>query len=87
MATGSRIFFAGIGTTFVIMAAGFGGGLLVAKSAVNESPSQNRVSTHQVAPIEAVRVIPITAAAAAPATQTAAIEHVPKLYLMKQTPI
>jgi hypothetical protein len=75
MATGSRIFFAGIGTTFIIMAAGFGGGLMFAKSAVNDLPLQNRVSTHQVSP---VRVIPITRAEAAPALQPlAAVEPVP----------
>jgi hypothetical protein len=33
MASNARIFFAGVGTTFVILAIGFGGGLMLAKSA------------------------------------------------------
>jgi hypothetical protein len=75
MTSGSRIFFSGIGTAFIIMATGFGGGLMFAKTAVNDSPSQNRASTHQIAP---VRVIPLTTAEAAPVTQSvAAVQPVP----------
>ena len=31
MASNARIFLAGVGTTFIILGAGFGGGLLMAK--------------------------------------------------------
>ena len=36
MATTTGAFFAGIGTTFVVLAFGFGGGLMMAKSALHE---------------------------------------------------
>ena len=36
MASSARIFFAGVGTTFLILGAGFGGGLLMANSALKE---------------------------------------------------
>ncbi len=35
MASNARIFFAGAGTTFVILGAGFGGGLFMANSALS----------------------------------------------------
>ena len=70
MASSARIFFAGIGTTFVIIAAGFGGGLLFAKTALHDSPVQNRASSHQIEPI---RVILPTTAEAALAPQPIAV--------------
>jgi hypothetical protein len=36
MATSAKAFFAGIGATFVILAVGFGGGIMLAKSALEE---------------------------------------------------
>ena len=36
MASNFRIFFAGVGTTFIILGVGFGGGLMMAKSALEE---------------------------------------------------
>src|SRR4051795_13731532 len=75
MATNARIFFAGIGTTFIIIAAGFGGGLMFAKTMMNDAPSQNRAASHQLEP---VRVILPTTAEAAPAPQpVAAVEPAP----------
>ena len=75
MATNARIFFAGIGTTFIIIAAGFGGGLMFAKTMMNDAPSQSRAASHQLDP---VRVILPTTAEAAPAPQpVAAVEPAP----------
>jgi hypothetical protein len=45
MTSNARIFFAGVGTTFVILAVGFGGGLLLAKSALHDQPPQMRASS------------------------------------------
>lgn len=44
MASNARIFFAGVGTTFVILAVGFSGGLILAKSALHDRPQQVRSS-------------------------------------------
>jgi hypothetical protein len=38
MTSSARIFFAGVGTTFAILIVGFGGGLMMAKSAVHDRP-------------------------------------------------
>jgi hypothetical protein len=54
MASNARIFFAGVGTTFVILAFGFSGGLILAKSALHDRPQQTRASSE---PAPAVRVI------------------------------
>ena len=70
MASGTRIFFAGIGTAFVIIAAGFGGGLMFAKTVLNEPSSKSRASLHRSEP---VRVVLATTAEAAPAPQPAVI--------------
>lgn len=67
MASTARIFFAGIGTTFAILAVGFGGGLLLAKSTLHDQPLQARASSE---PSRGVRVI--LPASAEPAIQTAA---------------
>jgi hypothetical protein len=45
MASNARIFFAGIGTSFVILAVGFGAGLILAKSALHDPPLQNRATS------------------------------------------
>jgi outer membrane biosynthesis protein TonB len=65
MSSNGRIFFAGVGTTFVILAVGFGGGLMIAKSALNQPQGyQARASSE---PVSSVRVIlPTTAEAAQP---------------------
>ncbi|MBR1279641.1 hypothetical protein [Bradyrhizobium sp. AUGA SZCCT0283] len=74
MASNARIFFAGIGTSFLILAVGFSAGLMLAKSALHDPPAQNRTSE----PSPAMRVIlpasaepaqQITAAAPAPVAQ------------------
>lgn len=61
MVSSARIFFAGIGTTFIIIAVGFGGGLMFAKSALHDTPTVAKVAKA----IDPVRVIlPTTAEAA-----------------------
>ena len=68
MAAQERIFFAGVGTTFAILAIGFGGGLLMANSAVHDSPIQKKL----VAGPPAARVVlPTSAEPALQVTATA----------------
>lgn len=70
MATSAGAFFAGIGTTFVILAVGFGGGLLTARSALNEpSGLQHRSSGEAPTPVRVV--LPSSAEAAQPSPQLA----------------
>jgi len=72
MATSTKAFFAGIGTTFVILAAGFGGGLIMAKSVVKE-PAGYQTRAAKSDALSAVRVIlPNSAEAAQPPQQPAA---------------
>ena len=70
MSSSARIFFAGVGTTFVILAAGFGGGLMLAKSAVYDAPAQTRATVPQ--PVRTV--LPPSAE---PVPQLAAEAHPP----------
>jgi outer membrane biosynthesis protein TonB len=65
MASNAGIFFAGVGTTFVILAAGFGGGLMLAASAWKEpSGFQNRTAAQPPSPDRVI--LPSTAEAAQP---------------------
>lgn len=73
MPSNARIFLAGVMTTFVILALGFGGGLMLAQSALREpSGYQTRASSGQTT---AVRVI--LPASAEPAQQAQASSAVP----------
>src|ERR1044072_939931 len=54
MASNARIFFAGIGTSFVILALGFGAGLIMAKSTLHEPPLKNRTASE---PSPGMRII------------------------------
>jgi hypothetical protein len=54
MASNTSIFFAGIGTSFVILAVGFSGGLILAKSTLQDRPQQMRASSE---PVPGMRVI------------------------------
>lgn len=80
MASNVRIFFAGIGTSFVILAVGFGAGLMLAKSALNEPPLQNRATSE---PSPAMRVI--LPASAEPAPQITAAAPAPEPQPQAQT--
>ncbi|MBR1233150.1 hypothetical protein [Bradyrhizobium sp. AUGA SZCCT0182] len=65
MASSARIFFAGVGTTFVILGVGFGSGLLMANSALKERSGYQARTIAELP--SAVRVIlPTTAEAAQP---------------------
>jgi hypothetical protein len=76
MASSASIFFAGIGTTFIIIGTGFGGGLMFANSAVHEVPAQTRASSHLTDPVRII--LPTTAeAAAAPQPRDAVSQPVP----------
>jgi outer membrane biosynthesis protein TonB len=75
MSSKMRIFFAGVGTTFAILAVGFGGGLIMAKSALKEPAGYRaRANTEAIMPaIMPVRVIlPASAEAAQPPQPSAA---------------
>ena len=74
MASSTRAFFAGIGTTFVILGVGFGGGLMVAKTALNDTPGRTRLAAHQIEP---ARVVLPTTAEAAPTPEPAALPPEP----------
>ena len=70
MTSKTVIFFAGVGTTFMILGAGFGGGLLMANSALRDTANvQTRVSSP--APAEPARVVLPSTAEVAQAPQPA----------------
>lgn len=54
MASSARVFFAGVGTTFAILAVGFGGGVMLAKSALRDQPAQTRASVEPPAPAKVI---------------------------------
>jgi type IV secretory pathway VirB10-like protein len=65
MASSAGIFFAGVGTTFIILGAGFGGGLMMATSALKEPTEyQNRAAPEPPSPARVI--LPSTAEAAQP---------------------
>jgi type IV secretory pathway VirB10-like protein len=65
MATSAKAFFAGIGATFVILAIGFGGGVMLAKSALKEpSGFQTRAAGEALTPVRVI--LPSSAQAAQP---------------------
>jgi hypothetical protein len=67
MASSGSIFFAGVGTTFLILGAGFGSGLFMANSALKDSTGvHSRAKEELPAPIRVI--LPSTAQAAEPKT-------------------
>jgi hypothetical protein len=65
MASKAGVFFAGVGTTFIILGAGFGGGLMMATSGLKEPTGfQNRASAGPPSPVRVI--LPYTAEAAQP---------------------
>jgi type IV secretory pathway VirB10-like protein len=68
MASSARVFFAGVGTTFAILAVGFGGGIMLAKSALRD-PAPTRASAEPPAPARVI--LAATAAPAVPAAEPA----------------
>ena len=67
MASPARIFFAGVGTTFAILAVGFGGGVLMANSTLSGTSPQKQASSE---PLAAARIVHPNSAE--PASQVAA---------------
>ena len=68
MATSTGAFLAGIGTTFVVLAIGFGGGLMIAKSALKEPDRhQTRAASETLNPVRVI--LPTSAEAAQPPQQ------------------
>jgi hypothetical protein len=65
MASNARIFLAGVGTTFIILGAGFGGGLLMAHSAFEETTGYRSHAPSKPLPPARV-VLPTTTEAALP---------------------
>jgi hypothetical protein len=65
----ARIFFAGVGTTFVILATGFGAGLMIANSALDQPPPYQPPGS--AARLDPVRVILPAPAEAAQSPETA----------------
>jgi hypothetical protein len=75
MASTARIFFAGVATTFAILAGGFGAGLMLAKSAFHEPPPRIRASSEApsgvrvILPASAEPALQVTRAAPQPDAQ------------------
>lgn len=65
MPSSASIFFAGIGTTFLILGAGFGGGMMMANTALKE-PNRHEQRTSAEAPAPLRVVLPASAVAAEP---------------------
>jgi hypothetical protein len=63
MASNARLFFAGVGTTFVILAIGFGGGLMLAKTSM-EPTAPSRPVADRLPPVRVI--LPASAEAATP---------------------
>src|SRR3954471_20886122 len=79
MASNAGIFFAGVGTTFIILGAGFGGGLMMATSALKEPVGYQKRTSDELRPAARV-ILPSTAEAAQPpqsAQQTATAPEPP----------
>ena len=84
MPSSARIFFAGVGTTFAILAVGFGGGILMANSTFSGPSAQKQAVSE---PPAAVRIVhPNSAEPAVPAAASARTEpaHAPSPELATQ---
>ena len=75
MASSARIFFAGVGTTFLILGVGFGGGLFMANSALKES-SGNQAKSRVEQAVPARVILPTTAQAAEAPKPLASVQQV-----------
>ncbi len=77
MASNAGIFLAGVGTTFIILGAGFAGGLMMATSALKEPTGfQNRASAEPPSPVRVI--LPSTAEAAEPPQASQQIATAPE---------
>ena len=64
MASNLRIFFAGVGTTFILLGVGFGGGLMMAKSALEEPTGDRSRASSELPPARVI--LPSTTEAGLP---------------------
>jgi type IV secretory pathway VirB10-like protein len=77
MASNAGIFFAGVGTTFIILGAGFAGGLMIATSALKKPTEyQNRASAEPPSPARVI--LSSTAEAAQPPQPSQQIATAPE---------
>jgi len=77
MASNGGFFFAGVGTTFIILGAGFGGGVMLANSALDKPAEyQSRASAEPQSPVRVV--LPAPAVAAQPPEQPQQIAAAPQ---------
>jgi hypothetical protein len=79
MASNTRVFFAGAGTALVILALGFGGGLMLAKTSL-EPTGPSRSVADRLPPVRVI--LPASADAATPSqapVQTVAFQDAPQL--------
>ena len=88
MPSNARIFFAGIGTTFVILALGFGGGLMLASSTLPDPAGRSPSASERLSPVRVV--LPTSAEPARPPQPTlpspAVPESEPKAQQAKEGP-
>jgi type IV secretory pathway VirB10-like protein len=85
MASNTRAFFVGVGTTFVILAIGFGGGLLLAQNVMEPTHSVAARSTAGSLPTPARVILPSSAEAAPPPQPSAAApEPAPQVTPIKE---
>jgi len=78
MASNAGIFFAGVGTTFIILGAGFAGGLMMAKSALNEPIGYRNIASAAEPPPPARVIVPSSAEAAEPPQPSPQIATAPQ---------
>ena len=64
MSSNARIFFAGVGTTFVILAVGFGAGLMMASSTLPDTARRAGSTSERLAPVRVI--LPASAEPARP---------------------
>ena len=64
MSSNARIFFAGVGTTFVVLAVGFGGGLMMASSMLQDPTGRAPSAAARLAPVRVI--LPTSAEPAQP---------------------
>jgi len=77
MASSAGIFLAGVGTTFIILGAGFVGGLMMATSALKE-PTEYQKRASAEPPSPARIILPSTAEAAQPPQESQQIATLPE---------
>jgi len=73
--TNARIFFAGVGTAILLIGAGFGGGLMMAKTTMQSTRPSRTMAADRLPPVRVI--LPASAEAAPPSASAPAAEAVP----------